>query len=567
MKQLGLFFIFIFSIGFVFAQEPTISASVSSNSVGTNERFNYEIVTNANCLVTPPNFKNFQIVGGPSQSHASSVQIINGKQTRNTEYRIIYQLIAKKEGKYTIEAANMECDGNVYATDKITISVSKGQQVSTDNDFYMRLSTNKTSVYEGEPFIATLKYYAKVRPNSIEALDLGDATGIWRQDLKPDRQKFNTNIENVNGVRYYTIILREEVCFAQRSGTVRLEPYYASMTFSQGFFNQFRKETYSNAVAIDVKKIPNADTPNFNGLVGDFSLAADISKTTVEIGEAIDLTLKIEGRGNLQSLGNITLDFPNDFDQFDPEVKEKTNVSQSGIKGSIQYNYVLIPTHYGKYTIPAYTFTYFDLNTKQMKTLSTGDFEIDVAKPEGAIDIAEKEITVEEKDIHYIDEESDSFFKENDFLFGGWLYFLLLFSPIAVALLFVYFKRKRANISAEDKRKVTQKKAVKIAQQTISTAKQQIAKGENKAALKTLQDTLNNFFKQKFNVGLSDLSQRFISAQLSAKNIDNTQIENFNAVWNTIEMAQYAPINESNLVKTADDVEQLIINLDKNLSV
>lgn len=564
MKQISLFILIMISSVLVFSQEPSITATVSSNSVGVNQRFNYEIVTNSNCLITPPNFENFQIVRGPSQSHSSSVQIINGKQTRNTEYRIVYELVAKKEGKFSIEKANMECNGEVYFTSAISIDVSKSTQTNTDKDFFMRLSTNKSAVYEGEPFITTLKYYAKVRPNSIEALDLGDASGVWRQDLKPDRQTFNTVVESVNGVRYYAIILREEVCFAQRSGTVRLEPYYASMTFSQGFFNQFRKETYSNALEIKVKDIPNKNA-DFNGLVGDFKIDSKLSKTDVAIGEAIDISITIEGKGNLQALGNIELDFPNDFDQFDPEIKEKTNVSSSGIKGSIEYNYVLIPTHHGTYTIPGYTFSYFDLADKKMKTLSTGDFEVNVAKPDGSVDIEEKEITVEEQDIHYINTTTNALFTEDDFFYGGWAYFGLLFAPLLFAVFFVVSKRKKENLSDDEKLKVVQKKAVKVAYTSIGIAKEQITKGENKAALKTMQDTLNNFFKQKLNVGLSDLSQRFIAGKLSLKEIDGDSINSFNTVWNTIEMAQYAPITESNLIKTANDIELLITNLDKKL--
>ena len=565
-EKIGSLLLFLFSLGLAFAQDPSIQAVVSSNQIATNQRFNYEIVTNSNCLITPPQFKDFQIVGGPSQSRSSSVEIVNGVQTRNVQFRVIYQLVARKEGSFKIEAASMECNGDVYKTEPITITVSKGQTNSgVDKDFYMRLTSNKSSVYEGEPFVATLKVYSKVRPESIEGLDLGDASGIWRQDLKPDRQTFTTNEEMVNGMRRYSIVLREELCFAQRNGTVNLEPYHTVMTFSQGFFNRYRKEAYSNTLEVDVKKIPGSDSPNFNGLVGDFSVSATLSKSDVEIGEAIDLKLKVEGKGNLQALGDIELDFPNDFDQFDPEVKEKTNVSSSGLKGSIEYNYVLIPTHYGEYVIPAYTFDYFDLEEKKMKTVSTGDFVINVEKPEGAIDVEEKPITVEEQDIHYIDQEIDELFKTDDFLFGSFAYLLLLVSPVLMAILFVLFRRKQENLSDEDKLKVVQKKAVKVAQLSIANAKAQMEQGENSAALKTLQATLNTFFKQKFNVGLSDLSKRSISDKLKTAEVEATTIDAFNRVWNTIEMGQYAPISTANLAQTANDVEELIINLDKKL--
>lgn len=500
-----------------------------------------------------------------SQSRSSSVQIINGRQTQNTEYRIIYQLVAKKEGTYTISPAEMDCDGDKYETDAITIAVAAGQTASTDKDFFMRLSSNKSAVYEGEPFVVTLKYYAKRRPESIEALDLGDASGIWRQDLKPNRQTYSTVMESVNGVRYYSIVLREEVCFAQRSGTVRLEPYYASLVFSQNIFNRFRKETYSNPLEIKIKPIPGDDAANFNGLVGNFSVTGELSKTDVEIGEAIDLKITVEGQGNMQALGSIDLKFPNDFDQFDPEIKEKTTLSAAGSKGYIEYNYVLIPTHHGSYEIPGYTFSYFDLKDRQIKTTSTGNFNISVKKPAGYIDVEEAPIKVEEQDIHYIEEGEADLFTEDDFLVGKWTYVGGLFSPLCLAVFFVLFRRKKENLSDEDKLKLEQKKAVRIAQVEVARAKAEIATGENKMALKIMQDTLNNFFKLKLNVGLSDLSQRHITEKLQAHTVDAETINEFNRVWNAIEMAQYAPIPESNMIQTAEDVEKLIINLDKKL--
>ena len=277
MKGIGVFIFCVCWIQLGFGQK-TVQSSVSSNQVAAFERFNFEIlVNNFDCEVLQPDFGGLIVVGGPFQSHSNQTVISNGKRSQLVELKWTYQLQAKEEGTYVISGVTMSCNGDEQETEPIKITVAEGsKKTNADQDYYMRLTSNKSSVYQGEPFTVTLKYYSKARPDSFEALDLGDAVGIYRQDLKPDRTSFQTNMESINGVRYYTIVLREEVCFAQRSGEVVLEPYYASLLFRRDFFNQFRKESYSNKLTINVKKIPGSSSPDFNGLVGDFSMESEI---------------------------------------------------------------------------------------------------------------------------------------------------------------------------------------------------------------------------------------------------------------------------------------------------
>ncbi|MFT5819178.1 MAG: hypothetical protein ACI8ZM_000401 [Crocinitomix sp.] len=565
MKKIGVFILFICWIQIGFGQK-TVQSTVSSNRVAAFERFDFEIfVNNFDCQVLQPDFGGLEVVGGPFQSQSNQTIIENGKRTQITELKWTYQLRAKEEGSYIISGVTMTCDGANQASDPIEVTVAeKGEESPVDKDYYMRLTSNKSSVYQGEPFTVTLKYYSKARPDQFEALDLGDAVGIYRQDLKPDRTSFQTVMESINGVRYHTIVLREEVCFAQRSGEVSLEPYYVSILFRRDFFSQFRKETYSNTLSIKVKPIPGSSSADFNGLVGDFSIESEISNDHVLMGDAIDIKITIKGKGNMQDLGTIDLKIPEEFDQYDPEIEDKTSVSGSGFKGEIEYNFVIIPKHYGNYTISGYSFQYFDLKNKKMKTAKVDDFVIQVDKREGLI-VDPPKTPLTNTDIQYIEEESNGFFEQDDFVFGTWTYYGLVSAPLFLSFFFIFFKRKKENVSEEDLLQIQQKKAVKNAQLALKEVHQNLDKGDDAAALKGLQTTVNNFFMQKFNVGLSDLSQRKIAERLSTENIEVINLEKFNKIWSTIEMGQFAPIAHDNIVQTVKDTEGLLIELDKKL--
>ena len=89
--------------------------------------------------------------------------------------------------------------------------------------------------------------------------------------------------------------------------------------------------------------------------------------------------------------------------------------------------------------------------------------------------------------------------------------------------------------------------------------------GEDTKALKLLQTILNTFFKAKFNMGLSELSQKNIAARLESISVSEISIQHFNKIWNTIEMGQYAPIAHENLVQTVNKTEELLLDLDKKI--
>ena len=69
----------------------------------------------------PPNFSNFDIVGGPNQSVSHSW--MNGKRSFSKTYS--YFLSPKNKGNFTLSAATIEIDGKIYKTKPLKIKVTK----------------------------------------------------------------------------------------------------------------------------------------------------------------------------------------------------------------------------------------------------------------------------------------------------------------------------------------------------------------------------------------------------------------------------------------------------------
>lgn len=58
----------------------------------------------------------------------------------------------------------------------------------------------------------------------------------------------------------------------------------------------------------------------------------------------------------------------------------KFRLTNSGLSGSKVIEYLAIPRNAGTYKIPAVKFSYFDINSRSYKTLTTEEYELHVEK-------------------------------------------------------------------------------------------------------------------------------------------------------------------------------------------
>jgi len=563
MKYLVSLFILFTSL-FSYSQVD-FKASVNYNKVAVNEVFTFELSSNVNGQIYQPDFKGLQIVGGPHQSNSSRTIIVNGKRQAVRSLKFTWQLRANKKGKYTIPPTLMDANGKQHKTKPITITVSDASEsqkkVKATSDFFVRISATKNSVFLGEPFVMTLKMYSRQSPRGIEDLRLGESNGITKKDLYPNKTNYDTRIENLNGVNYHTIILKQELCYAQRTGKIKIEPYYISALFQRGFFQQYRQEGNSNSLTISVKEMPGKKPKNYNGLVGNFKLSHTISKTTVKVNEAVDINIKISGNGNLNLFDDPVLDLPNDFDQFDPEVKNNTKTSSSGTSGSKSFNYVIVPTFYGDFEIPPYSFSYFDLKEKKYKTLTTGSFKIHVDKPDGEASeiIKQKQsVSIEETDIRYIHISDLSTFKNSNLKGNSFLHYILIALPFIGLWLVLFLRSRNNNRSDADKVKINSKKAKKSINKYLIKSKTLHQSGDDDEAVKELSAALRSYLKKKLNLSETQLTKNTILTHLKTE--ETTML--FNKCWTTIEMYQYAPVSASQVDVLIADTETLIDLID-----
>ena len=64
----------------------------------------------------------------------------------------------------------------------------------------------------------------------------------------------------------------------------------------------------------------------------------------------------VSGTGNLKLIKQPVVEFPKDFDKYDPKVTDKTQLTANGVEGNMIYDFLVVPRNQGKYQIPPVEF-------------------------------------------------------------------------------------------------------------------------------------------------------------------------------------------------------------------
>ena len=554
----------VWSVTITYAQDA-LFCEVDKDMVGVNEQFTYTLISTKNCEITPPRFRGLQIVAGPIRGQSSQTSIINGVKTQSNEYTFTWYLRAKEVGVYTIESAEMQCKKESFSTDELKIKVISQEDMAAAREgiaeHYLTLSASKTEVFEGEPFILSLKFYSKKRPTDVENYVNGVSSGLERTDLRKPTDVYKIVQEDINGSRYYVIELRKELCIPLRSGDIEIEPSYGSMWFNQGVFDSYQQDGYSNSLIIHAKPIPEEQPDNYIGLVGDFEMDFEIDKQSLKANQALEMKMTLSGTGNFNSFDPPPINLPEGLELYspDPEVEDTITATTEGLSGKRTYVYTILAKKKGDYEIQPFNFSYYDVRTNTFDSLYTENIDLEVNKGTKAnVSRIKETVTVDTTDIRFIQTGDSNFFQEDEMIYGTFTYYITLASPIAIALLTISFMRRKANMSEEEKLALLQKSAKKSSLKTFDEAKSFMSAGEEKQALTALQSGMIGFFSTKLNMSMSEISKNTISEKLRSKAIDENTVNQFNDCWSKIEMAQYAPVSTDNINQLISETEQLI---------
>lgn len=534
---------------------------------------------------------------GPSVSTSYSSSWVNGKSSSSSsqEYTLLYR--ADNPGTYKIPAATIEAEGKQYSTSALTIEVlpqdkstqqnssqTQGVRVDdintqsasknvTENDLFVRINMSKQKVYEQEAVVCTIKLYTKYNISHFLTTLQPSFDGFLIEEL-PLEPSFN-NVEHYNGQNYMVAELKKCILFPQKSGKLTITSGNYDVTAVQyeqvrSMFGIIRQpierqlQVKSNSVTVNILPLPEPKPSTFNGAVGQFSVKTEVKPNNFKTYEAATYIYNISGTGNIKYIQAPAINFPSQFDVYDPQSNVESKSIGNNVKGSSKFEYTFIPQYVGEYEIPASEFTYFDPSKAKYVSIDVPAIPVSVAKGVAVASdaVVSKELELKNKDILHIKTGNLNLKKEHSLFLNSMSYWFWYILPLMLLLGTMWYYRKtikdRSNVQL-----LKNKRANKVAKKRLKQAQTFLKQNDSNSFYAEILKAIWGYLSDKLNIPISELNKENISAELEKYGADENIIRELLSILDKCEFAQYAPeLSGSNISEVYEQVSEIMDNLE-----
>jgi len=378
MQNLGKV-VWIIALSFQWVWSASVEATVSNTEVVSGNTVQLRIKAVGDDAVFPDiqMIDGHKVIGTNSGS-SSSYSFINGDMKSEHTTTKTFTFVPSKD--MTIPSYDIEIDGKVYKTDPIKIRIVKSNApVGQNSDpFSLKMRANKTKVMVGESLMVTVYFSLKNGVRLSQDIQYTQPTfpGFIVMEGDEKNAYFKGDYQ-VQEVRY--------ILTAQEEGNFTATPAYARVgiadrsrrdIFGMTFGTQW-KQAASNTLEIEV--LPQ---PKESDLVGDFRVDTTIDAQEVKANKPVNMTVKIEGKGNLESF-----EFPkyeiDGVTVYSDEAKVETKVIDGEIHSSYSKSFAFISEE--DFTIPERSFSMLSLEDQKIKTVKVDGYDISIKKTKSTV--------------------------------------------------------------------------------------------------------------------------------------------------------------------------------------
>jgi hypothetical protein len=521
-----------------------------------------------------PAFDGFYKLMGPQTSYSESTQLFNGKLSREVSYSYIYYFQAMNPGKYSIPPATFKYKNKEYKSDSLSIEVLKNgaSQPSTSgntsnnastgsgSDLFIRLNLDRNEVYLGEHIVASVKLYTRVDLSGLNEVKFPSFNGFLKENLETP-QLTSLQRENINGTIYGTGIVQQFLLYPQITGEIKIDPVEITAMVQQkvgqsddlfgSFFNSYQsipKVIASLPVKINVKPLPGNKPENFSGIVGKIDISTSVSKDTINVNDALNYKIIINGSGNLKVAASPVLKLSPDIEVYDPKIVDNIINRPGGSSGQKTFEYLLIPRHYGDFTIPPVKYSFFNTAKRQYETLVTKEYRFYARKgsDQGAPvtiygGVSKEDVKYVGKDIRFLKTGTETLRKADEILVSKRSFKSFYGFAVFLFLGVLFFRREQVRRNS-DLSIVRNRKAAKIAGKRLQTAHSFLkSDSAGDGFYEEILKALWGYLSDKLSIPVSELTRNNVNELLKAGGIAEENIENLLAIIDKCEFARFSP--------------------------
>lgn len=346
-----------------------------------------------------PDMAAFQVFGGGQSQRFS---FVNGQVS--AEHSFTFYLQPQAEGRFEVPPIRVQVDGQQFVTTAIPIEVSASTgggasaaepqdaapSGEVGEDAFVTMTVDRDSVVVGEQIVLTFSLYRSSRLSAFASPEYTRprTEGFWREDLPPELHStrvLRSRRYEVHEIRY--------ALFPTRAG--QLEIGEAMVRMPEDLFGNFFRSRgrgsskgprvlRAEAIPITVSPLPAGAPADFNGTVAsDLRLSATVDRRELTAGEALTLSIRLEGDGYLPGISLPELDGLDDFRVHDAGGGAESHPRNGRLHGVRTVDKLVIPRVGGDLVLPGVRYTYFDTDRREYVTLNTAPITLRVADSEG----------------------------------------------------------------------------------------------------------------------------------------------------------------------------------------
>jgi hypothetical protein len=160
-------------------------------------------------------------------------------------------------------------------------------------------------------------------------------------------------------------------------------------SFFQDFFGGTTEKEItvaSQAEALKVLPLPTEGRPAaFDGAVGKFEVASELSAAQSAAGDPLTLRLKVTGAGSFDRVNSAMLGEVDGWKTYKPAAKFEP-ADTAGYSGEKDFEQAVIPMQPGRQTVPALAISFFNPDTRRYETKLTSPLSVEVSPvPAGSL--------------------------------------------------------------------------------------------------------------------------------------------------------------------------------------
>lgn len=362
------------------AQKPIVALTIDKKAVSPNERVTITVTSNIESsmeIVFPQDFAvDYGIVNGMEQKADPTGKL-------RTYYYMQQSGAFKHAGTFSLYAF-VNHKGKVYKSNKLTVTIEDDASeladevhISSGDPVFGIIESNKTVVYEGEPFVVGAKVFSRLQILKMEGYAPFEPEKNTEEYSLPNNQSAIEQTK-INGRPALTFEIGKQLLFPLAPGKIRIAPFEMALRCDAGMFARSFRFRSSNLTVL-VKPLPANAPKSFIKAVGKFDVAAHVTPTNLKQGDFLTYELTISGSGNLHAIKTPDLLLPSGISLINTPTKvADIEYTEMGATGKVTFTYNLQLTDSGKVSIGQQTIAYFDPAKEVYVVLKTNAFQLDV---------------------------------------------------------------------------------------------------------------------------------------------------------------------------------------------